>query len=157
MAEGWEQIMTHWFACPDATTSFLTMAPLRTDDYTVTSDISPDDVSADLKSLVHSAGQQRLKSIYQCSLILGASATGSTLSSTSSWFCPAAISLYGARYFHCGANGSYYGQRSKWSNCYASRFCHFYGKWRCLNILWRWHGFSFYAYLILSCRSYHEK
>ena len=45
--------MTHYFACPDNTAAFLSRAipPDRVDDSTVTSDISPDYVSAALKRL----------------------------------------------------------------------------------------------------------
>ena len=53
MADGWKRIMTHFFACPEATASFLSRSTPqdRVDDSTVTSDISPDDVSAALKRL----------------------------------------------------------------------------------------------------------
>ena len=45
--------MTHSFACPDLTAAFLSRAAPtnRVDDSTVTSEISPDDVSAALKRL----------------------------------------------------------------------------------------------------------
>ena len=53
MADGWARIIYHYFACPDINAAFLSRAtPLdRVDDSTVTSDISPNGVSADLKRL----------------------------------------------------------------------------------------------------------
>ena len=53
MADGWERIMTHSFACPAATATFLSRAvpPEPVDDTTVLSAVSPDDVSAALKKL----------------------------------------------------------------------------------------------------------
>ena len=53
MTDGWKRIMTHSFACPEATAAFLSRAtpPDRADDSTVTSDISPTDVSAALKRI----------------------------------------------------------------------------------------------------------
>ena len=53
MADGWKRIMTHSFACPEATVAFLFRGtPLnRIDDFIVTSAIFPDDVSAALKRL----------------------------------------------------------------------------------------------------------
>ena len=53
MADGWEQIITHSFDRPDATSAFLDRAatPDPVNDSTVTSPISTDDVSAALKRL----------------------------------------------------------------------------------------------------------
>ena len=53
IADGWEQIMTHSFDRPDATSAFLDRAatPDPVNDSTVTSPISTDDVSAALKRL----------------------------------------------------------------------------------------------------------
>ena len=53
MADCSARLMDHSFACPDNTAAFLSRAipPDRVDDSTVTSDISPDYVSAALKRL----------------------------------------------------------------------------------------------------------